>query len=112
MSYDYDPASDGLTYLGSLDFEAGSYEWDTITAYVRPEDKAFFWEDGSGCSCNGPMEFIYKLSDFDTGTYEDFLELVLNRTRDELKSTYNTPAGKSNIVDEMAALLKEAVKYA
>lgn len=112
MSYEYSPESDGLKYVGALDFEVGWYEWDTITAYVRPEDKMFFWEDGSGCSCNGPMEYIYKLGDFDTGTFSDFVELVFNRVKGALESTYKTPVGKANILEEAATILKEAVKYA
>lgn len=112
MVYDYSPESDGLKCVGAIDFEAGSYEWDTIMAYVRPADKVFFWEDGSGCSCDGPMEGVTNLKDFDTGTFSEFLELVMRRTKDALESTYNTPAGKANIADEMATLIKEAVKYA
>ena len=112
MSYDYNPEDDGLKYLGSIDFETGSYEWDTITVYVHPENNQFYWEDGSGCSCNGPMEYITSLASFDTGSLGDFVKLVQARVQDELLSTYNTPAGKANILEEAATVLKEAVKYA
>lgn len=113
MSYDYDPAADGLVSLGYIDFEPeGCYEWDGFSVYVRTEDKRFFWEDGSGCSCNGPMEYVDKLGDFTSGTYAEFLTAVLERVDGEMKSTYTTPAGKVEILKSFAEVFTEAVKYA
>lgn len=112
MSYDYSPGDDGLVGLGYADFEPeGCYEWDGVTVYVRTEDKRFFWENGSGCSCNGPMEYVNKLEDFDSGTYAEFVAFLLERLGDELNSTWTTPGGKAAIITSVAEVLTEAAKF-
>lgn len=113
MSYDYDPSKDGLVSLGYVDFEPdGCYEWDGVSVYVRPSDKRFFWEYGSGCSCNAPMEYIYKLEDFDSGTFAEFLGGLVKRLSEELSCEYNKEAVRVEILKSFNEVMEEAVKYA
>jgi hypothetical protein len=113
MSYDYNPETDGLKGLGYADFQPdGCYEWDGVSVYVRESDKRFFWENGSGCSCNGPMEFVYSLNDFDSGTFAEFVTFLTGRLDEAMKCTYDTPRAKAEILSSVSEVLSEAVKYA
>jgi hypothetical protein len=71
MSWTYfKPEDHGLVGVGTVDWlgNTGDYDWDTTTVMYHPETDRFYWERGSGCSCNGPLEDVGGLDDLESGT--------------------------------------------
>jgi len=67
--YYFEPDTFGLEHVGAVDWLRGEgcYEWEETTVFFRAEDGLFYWDSGSGCSCDGPLEGVTKLDDLTSG---------------------------------------------
>jgi hypothetical protein len=68
----YNPQSWGWQYIGSVDYLAGTgdYEWNEAVVYRRKEDGQLGWAIDAGCSCNCMSETLRTESDLTLGTRE------------------------------------------
>jgi hypothetical protein len=66
----FKPEDHGLVGVGEVDWlgDKGCYEWDTTTVMYHHGTDRFYWEHGSGCSCNGPLEGVNGLDDLESGS--------------------------------------------
>lgn len=75
---------DGGVPEGCEDFEAVTelsgtdWEWDRIDFWWSPSKRRYFWYEQSGCSCNGPFEYMATLGDFGSGHYADAARVALD----------------------------------
>jgi hypothetical protein len=54
--------SAGFESFGEAD-TGGGYDWNVFG--VRLKDGVFYWSSDSGCSCNGPWDFLDFPQDFE-----------------------------------------------
>ena len=76
MSWAYfKPEDHGLVPVYDVDWLRGTgcYEWDDTTVLYHRESDQFYWEHGSGCSCNGPLGDVQSLNDLKSGSFWDLV---------------------------------------
>lgn len=83
----------------------GSYEWDNTTVLYDAESDRFYWEHGSGCSCDGPLEFVHSLDDLSQGTLGDLM-LELNSDLDG----YKTSEHYGELMMEVARVIEASMR--
>lgn len=50
----YQPTENGVHFVGDVDL--GDYDFNMFAVFQRMDDKALFYGEDSGCSCNIPFE--------------------------------------------------------
>lgn len=106
----FKPEDHGLVGVGEVDWMGGGgcYEWDTTTVMYHPGTDTFYWEHGSGCSCNGPLEDVRGLADLKSGTLWE-LSGELGRELSHL-SHYLSSDEKDRTAHDVASVLEAALK--
>jgi hypothetical protein len=57
----YDPEQYGLTTVGEISFDDGSWQFDMGVVWWHPERHVFFYAEDSGCSCPSPFEDYHSV---------------------------------------------------
>ena len=56
--------------------EGGWYEWVTLHAFYSPTSRRYFWDYGSGCSCNYWGMDLLSETDFANGSKDDLIRAI------------------------------------
>lgn len=84
MDWTSDGEYEDAAIPGCEDFEhiagllGADWEWDQLDVYYSPSRRRYFWVEQSGCSCDGPWEYIDSIDDFQSGMYADAKKQVLD----------------------------------
>lgn len=108
--YYFEPKEHGLVSVGEVDWIDGCYDWDTTTVFYCPEDGLFYWESGSGCSCNGPLEGVTKREDLESGTFFQLSNDLNKHLADTLESKYESQKTKERAGMEMTRVIEAAMR--
>lgn len=54
--YYYNPEAFGLEVVATVDWDAGSYEFDYTVVWYHKASGKYYYADDSGCSCPSPFE--------------------------------------------------------
>lgn len=115
MSWQYfKPEEHGLVGVGDVQWTGDAYQWDTTTVMYHVESGEFYWESGSGCSCNGPLEDVHGLNDLEHGTLFQLSAELSKRldswvVSEESWSSY-TQAAKDRAAMEATRVLEAALR--
>lgn len=103
----FDAVKFGLVHVTAVDWLAGDgcYEWDETTVLWSPTTKLFYWEHGSGCSCNGPLDDVDSRDDLKVGTFWDLV-----RDLQSVLIEYVESSRKDAVTSEVVASLEIALK--
>lgn len=91
----------GLEQVVEISWTDHPYEWDTTTVLIDPLTKVFYWESGSGRSCNGPLEDVTKREDLESGSFFACAKEITERQAELMAST--RPFGETDAFKEAAS---------
>jgi len=103
----FEPEKHGLVHVTAVDWLAGEgcYEWDETTVLWSPKNKLFYWESGSGCSCNGPLDDVDSIDELESGTFWD-LVIDLQGVLTEYAESSRKDAVSAEVTDSIGVALK------
>lgn len=67
-----DPNTFGQSLVWCID-SGGGYDWTVFYVFRDNATGVLRWWAGQGCSCNSPMDDVYRIEDLSTGTERDLL---------------------------------------
>lgn len=113
MSWEYFNAEEhGLRGVGNVDWlrGEGSYEWDETSVFYRPEDGLFYWEHGSGCSCDGPLEYVHGLDDLTSGNLQALSQELTATYVDQTSRPWGSADKDGVLALEVTRVIEAAVR--
>jgi hypothetical protein len=117
MAWEYFRAENhGLVPVYDVDWLRGTgcYEWENTTVLYHPETDRFYWEHGSGCSCNGPLDDVSTIDDLKSGSFWDLVTDVQSYLSERYgEGTYSrTEGGGAEAYTQLTAQIGNLIEAA